>query len=79
MELRRLTIVAAVLGMAACGGAADTGGGDDTAQAPGDTLTRRQRDSIVSTLPLPGASGIMDARRAADRAAERAEALDSIR
>jgi len=43
-----------------------------------DTLTRRQKDSIVSTMPLPGASRIRDAQRAQDVQAERNRILDSI-
>jgi hypothetical protein len=36
-----------------------------------DTLSQRQKDSLVSTMPLPGASRIRDAQRAQDAAAER--------
>jgi hypothetical protein len=52
-------------------------GGDDAALA--DTLTRRQKDSIVSTLPLPGASAVGKALRASDLARDRALAHDTIR
>ena len=43
-----------------------------------DTLTRRQKDSLVSTMPIPGAGGVGRAMEAADRAEERARALDEI-
>lgn len=43
-----------------------------------DTLTRRQKDSIISTLPIPGAAGVGRALDASDAAAERARRLDSI-
>ena len=43
-----------------------------------DTLSQRQKDSLVSTMPLPGASRIRDAQRAQDAAAERNRILDSI-
>ena len=71
---RCLLVVAAVLGVWACGRSAKPATTTDR-----DTLTRRQKDSIVSTMPIPGASRIRDAQTAADRAAERAARLDSIR
>ncbi len=43
-----------------------------------DTLTRRQKDSITATLPLPGAKGVGAALRATDRARERADRHDSL-
>ena len=72
--MRRLSIVAlAVLGVAAC----SQGAGD--AQTAADTLTRAQKDSIVATLPIPGASGVGRALEARDRANARTEAHDTIR
>jgi hypothetical protein len=69
---RRWIVTAAVLAVAACGESAG-----DAAAAP-DTLTRRQRDSIVSTMPVPGAGGVGRALDAQDASRERARALDSI-
>ena len=69
----RWIVVAAVLGVGACGQSA----GDAASSA--DTLTRRERDSIIATMPIPGASGVGRALDASDRARERANALDSIR
>ncbi|MDT8340305.1 MAG: hypothetical protein RQ751_02225 [Longimicrobiales bacterium] len=43
-----------------------------------DTLTRRQRDSITATLPLPGAGAVGGALDAADAAAARAARHDSL-
>jgi hypothetical protein len=43
-----------------------------------DTLTRRQKDSIVSTLPVPGAEAVGKALDAADAARARAEQHDTI-
>lgn len=72
--MRRLLLVAAaMLGVWACGESART----DEAQQ--DTLTRRQRDSVISEMPIPGASGVGAARRASDRMNERAEQHDTIR
>ena len=61
--------------LASCGG---SDSGDETAEAT-DTLTRRQKDSIVSTLPVPGAGAVGRAMRASDQARERARAHDTIR
>jgi hypothetical protein len=72
---RLLIVMVALLGVWACG--ADEGGSD--AAAATDTLTRRQKDSIVSNLPIPGASGISGALEAVDRANARVEQHDTIR
>ena len=48
------------------------GSGDASASNASDTLTRRQKNEIISTLPIPGASGVGRALRATDLAAERA-------
>lgn len=75
--MRRIILAAsaalAVGAAAACGSRA----GEDTGAAA-DTLTRRQKDSLVSTMPLPGASRIRDAQKAADAQRERNALLDSI-
>ena len=54
------------------------GSGDASASNAADTLTRRQKNEIISTLPIPGASGVSRALRATDLAAERAQAHDSL-
>ena len=72
---RRLAVVGvAMIGVWACG--QGTGGSGDAAAA--DTLTRREKDSVLSTAPLPGAGKIMDARRAVDRANERTLQHDTV-
>ena len=60
----------ALLGMGECGG-----GGDATGA---DALTRRQRDSLVSELPVPGAGGVRGAMDAADAIEARNARLDSM-
>ena len=70
---RALVVAFAIFGTLACGESA----GD--AQNAADTLSRRQRDRIISELPVPGASGVGRALDATDLARERAERLDSIR
>lgn len=54
------------------------GGGKGSDEAAQDTLTRRQKDSIVSTLPVPGAGAVGKAMEAADAARARAEQHDTI-
>ena len=54
------------------------GSGDASAGNAADTLTRRQKNEIISTLPILGASGVGRALRATDLAAERAQAHDSL-
>jgi hypothetical protein len=73
---RAVTVVVAALGMAAFAACGESAGDGQTAA---DTLTRRQRDSIISTLPIPGAGGVGRALGAQDAARARADALDSIR
>ena len=43
-----------------------------------DTLTRRQKDSLISTMPIPGASGVGRALNAVDRANARTLTHDTI-
>ena len=46
--------------------------------ADGDSLTERQRDSILAQSRIPGASGVGSAMRAADSASARVRATDSV-
>ena len=69
---RALIATLTALGVWACGESAG-----DT-QSAADTLTRRQKDRIISELPIPGAGGVGRALDASDRAQGRADALDSI-
>ena len=75
--MKRVLLVAmAVLGVWACGRTA--GEASTTAKVDRDTLSRRQKDSIVSTMPIPGASKIGDAQRAVDKINANTARLDSI-
>lgn len=55
--------------------------GDDAADAatvPADSITKRQRDSVIGASRLPGAGGVRGALEASDAAAARAAAHDSV-
>jgi outer membrane biogenesis lipoprotein LolB len=71
MRARSLTIALALL--AAC-----TSGKSAKSAADGDSLTERQRDSILAQSRIPGASGVGSAMRAADSASARIRATDSV-
>jgi hypothetical protein len=43
-----------------------------------DTLTRRQKDSLVAEMPIPGSRGVRRAIDATDAANARTQAFDSI-
>jgi hypothetical protein len=67
-----LAVSALTLVVAACGQS------DGDTQSAADTLTRRQRDSIISTMPLPGARGVGRALDVQDATRARAATLDSL-
>ena len=69
-NMTRTLILCLVL--AGCGGAGKSG---NTAR---DTLTERQRDSILARSRIPGASGVGAALRAADSTNARIRATDSV-
>src|SRR2546422_7857188 len=64
MRTRSLTLALALL--AAC-----SGGKPAKSAAARDSLTERQRDSILAQSRIPGASGVGSAMRAADSASAR--------
>lgn len=66
------SLIASVILLAACGRSGGSGA------AAGDTLTERQRDSILAKSQIPGASGVGSAMRAADSASARVRATDSV-
>jgi hypothetical protein len=70
--MTRMLAVVLVL-TAACSGQARSGGA--TAR---DTLTERQRDSILAGSRIPGARGVGAAMRAADTTSARVRAADSV-
>ncbi|MSR35520.1 MAG: hypothetical protein EXR95_02585 [Gemmatimonadetes bacterium] len=67
-------VLASTVALSSCSGKKE----DVAASAPADTLTRRQRDSIIIKAKLPGAGAVGRAMGAADRASAKAAAHDSI-
>ncbi len=72
--MKAIYLLAATAALIACGG--------DTGQKPAtinrDTLTERQRDSILAGSRIPGASGVGKAMRVADSTSARVSASDTI-
>jgi outer membrane biogenesis lipoprotein LolB len=69
----RSTQLLVILLLAAC-----SGGKTAKSAADGDSLTERQRDSILAQSRIPGARGVGSAMRAADSASARIRATDSV-
>jgi len=69
-----LTIVGLVL-LAACGSGGQSG---KSSAASSDSLTERQRDSMLAKSSIPGASGVGRAMRVADSTSARVRASDSV-
>ena len=57
-------------------GALSCGKSDSTTRR--DSLTQRERDSVLGAAQLPGAGGVRGALRASDSAAARREREDSV-
>ena len=71
MNVRDLTI--AVMLLAAC-----SGGESGKSAGQTDTLTERQRDSILAQSRIPGATGVGSAMRAADSTSAHIRAADTV-
>jgi len=67
----RYAMIVLCLAAAACGRG-------KPARAPGDTLTTRQRDSVIGASRIPGASGITRAMQAQDSLNARTARTDSV-
>ncbi|MGB7211353.1 MAG: hypothetical protein WBC97_01890 [Gemmatimonadales bacterium] len=78
--MTRILIIALVLA-AACGGAsgnASATNGSAAAAAKPDSLTRRQKDSILANSRVPGAAGVRSAMKVADSTSAHINALDTV-
>ena len=73
MQIHRAVVLVAMM-LGACGGDKPKGAGSGTT----DTLTQRQRDSILSTSNIPGARGVGAAMRAADSTSAHIRAADTV-
>ena len=72
--MRSMTFLIIFTLAAACGGGSSGSG----ARVNRDTLSERQRDSILSKSSIPGASGVGRAMSAADSASARSQAADTV-
>lgn len=68
-------LAAALLGLWLVGCPGDSGKGGP---ATSDTLSTRQRDSVIGASRIPGASGVRKAMELSDSARARAARLDTI-
>ncbi|MGH7591772.1 MAG: hypothetical protein ACREL2_10075 [Gemmatimonadales bacterium] len=78
--MNRILIITLVLA-AACGGGAGhaaTPTGTPAAATKTDTLTRRQKDSVLAASKIPGAAGVRAAMHAADSTSAHINALDTV-
>lgn len=69
--MRLATLLA--LGAVAC-----SGGGSSQQTINRDTLSQRQKDSILAQSKIPGARGVGSAMRAADSTSARVHAADTV-
>ncbi len=69
--MRRLIALLLPTLLAGCGGGSSKAGARDT-------LTERQRDSILAQSQIPGATGVGRAMKAADSTSARIRATDSV-
>jgi hypothetical protein len=72
------TIAWLALGVALIASACGSGRSGKAGSAARDTLTERQRDSILAGSRIPGARGVGAALRAADSTNARIRAADSV-
>ena len=71
---RHFAIALGLVAIAACGG----GESSDKQAVNRDTLTQRQKDSILAKSSIPGASNVGRAMRAADSTSAGAHRADSV-
>jgi len=74
IQHRKWYLLALPLALAACPGSESKNASSGTT----DTLTQRQRDSILATSRIPGAPGVGAAMRAADATTAKVRAGDSV-
>ena len=67
-------VVAGLVVLVACG----SGGQSNANKVNRDTLTERQKDSILAKSSIPGASAVDKAMKAADTTSARVRGSDSV-
>lgn len=67
-----------ILLVVSLGLAAACGGSESGQTVNRDTLTQRQKDSILANSKIPGARGVGSAMRAADSTSARVQRADSV-
>jgi hypothetical protein len=72
--MTRSAVAAALVLLAACGGS--DGGSQQSVNR--DTLTQRQKDSILAQSRIPGAAGVGRAMRAADSTSARIREANAL-
>ncbi|MGI9629268.1 MAG: hypothetical protein ACR2QM_20765 [Longimicrobiales bacterium] len=77
MVLRTL-IVCGLLALTGCAPPADETPADSDETAETTELTRRQKDSLIADMPVPGAGAVGNALDALGATQRRAEAHDTI-
>jgi hypothetical protein len=71
-QLSLATLAGSVILLLGCSG------GPSASDQARDSLTRRQKDSIIATLPIPGAKGVGKALDALEKSNARAAQHDSL-
>jgi hypothetical protein len=70
----KVVMVAGLIALCGCGG----GGQSNANKVNRDTLTERQKDSILAKSSIPGASAVDKAMKAADTTSARVSASDTV-
>jgi hypothetical protein len=70
----RILTIGLIAAFAACGG----GGSGGSKRSASDTLSERQRDSILAKSSIPGASAVGKAMTAADTMSARVRVSDTV-
>jgi hypothetical protein len=77
-DIRRQTSAKAILFVALLATGACGGKSDASRKAAADTLSERQRDSVLAKSSIPGASAVGRAMTAADSTSARVRASDTV-
>lgn len=76
--MKRMAALCVVLAMNACGGKASDDKAGGTQAVNRDSLTERQRDTILAGSRIPGARGVGKAMRVADSTSAGVEQTNAV-